>query len=694
MSKHGFYHRWGKRCVALLVCLSLLVQPFAAYADEIVAYSHDSEAVVREDFPQDTEEARAYVEDHRAPHVYEDGVIKIYNAAQLEKIGSGQPVTDTDDDADAFGEGTAVSENGTVVEYAMDGRYQLMNDIALDADALWQLPVGFTGTFVNEPCGDNATLYDPDKDTIYVYHSYQLQTIASKDGAKAPVMSKDALADQYGIGKLVYPDGSLGKVPPEEAQDYLTYSKEHRYVLSKQFTEATPTLQSAQYFAADQPKAKAGAKANAKAALTPEEIQLGGREHVGQVYTTLANEQYILIGNEQQLQAVGSGMQVTPMLFVRVTGGVLTSILGQEAKILPYYPGDADLNLSSITDDEMSKIKIDKTDIISSSKHNTDEFQYSAKNPNKLANADFANPDSLLEVVGGIVGGLLQGILGNLLGVNYEIVGLKGENSPNPSIGADIHKHIGKDDYEFTAFSELKGTYQNLRYDTDQNYIVFRNIDCTSIKNWQPIHLSGSMEGRLNMEPGVVPTIRNVTVNKTGDLDVEHDYGIGFFGSLRSDTVEGKKEPNTESSDKFDVTSVVVKDLRIDAINVNNQSSKVAPHSESLIADLLKLLGGLLGGLTDILLPQLEGTLKDLLTLRQTSDDIFATGSFVGVVKGNVHIENCTVTNAQVSSVKGLCGGFVGYSEGIEEYGPLSGALGKLVDVLSTLLNIIPGVGS
>lgn len=687
MSKHGFYQRWGKRCVALLVCLSLLVQPFAAYADEIVAYSHDREAVVREDLHQDIEEARACVEDHRAPHVYEDGVIKIYNAAQLEKIGSGQPVTDTDNEADAFGEGTVVSENGTVVEYAMDGRYQLMNDIALDATALWQLPVGFTGTFVNEPCGDNATLYDPDKDTIYVYHSYQLQTIVSKDGDKAPVMSKDALADQYGIGKLVYPDGSLGKVPPEEAQDYLTYSKEHRYVLSKQFTEATPTLQSAQYFEDKQPVSNAS-KANAKAALTPEEEQRGGRAHVGQVYTTIDNEKYILIGNEQQLQAVGSGMQVTPMLFVRVTGGLLATIFGKEAKILPYYPGDADLNLRGITDDEMSKIGIDKADILSSSKHNTDEFQYSVNHSNELANADFANHDSLLDVVGGIVGGLLQGILGNLLGVNYEIVGLKNENSPNPSIGADIHRHIvDKDDYEFTTFSELKGTYQNLRYDSDQNYIVFRNIDCTSIKNWQPIHLSGSMEGRLNMVEGAVPTIRNVTVNKTGDLDVEHDYGIGFFGSLRSDI----------DKDSFHPKKTSVKNLTIDEIAVTNESSKVAPHADSVIDGLLQLLGGLVGGVLELLTPvlgvPLGDIIKDLLTLRQNSEEIFATGSFAGVVKGNVHIENCHVTNAQVSSAKGMCGGFVGYSEGIEKYDGLSGILGTVVDILSGLLNIIPGVG-
>lgn len=671
MSKHGFYQRWGKRCVALLVCLSLLVQPFAAYADEIVAYSHDREAVVREDLHQDIEEARACVEDHRAPHVYEDGVIKIYNAAQLEKIGSGQPVTDTDDEVDAFGEGTVVSENGTVVEYAMDGRYQLMNDIALDATALWQLPVGFTGTFVNEPCGDNATLYDPDKDTIYVYHSYQLQTIVSKDGDKAPVMSKDALADQYGIGKLVYPDGSLGKVPPEEAQDYLTYSKEHRYVLSKQFTEATPTLQSAQYFAADQVKAKEASKATTNP-------QLGGREHIGQVYTTIDNEKYILIGNEQQLQAVGSGKHVTPMLFLRVEVSFLIGIF-KDITIIPYYPGDADFNLRNVDE---TKIK-DLNDI----EKDTKNFLYFQQDepPTDLMNADLENPN-LLEGVLDIVGGLLAGILEIVGGKDAELVGLKDENTDHPSIGKQA-AGLFRPEAEYTTHQELIDTYKDLKYDTDQNYIVFRDIDCTSIKNWQPIHLSGSMEGRLNMEEGTVPTIRNVTVNKTGDLDVEHDYGIGFFGSLRSDMDEKTFLPK----------KTVVKNLSIDGISVTNSSDKIAPHADSLIDGLLQILGGLVGGVLDLLTPILGVKLGDvitgLLTLRQNSEDIFATGSFVGSIKGNVHIENCTVKNAEVSSVKGMCGGFAGYSEGVEEYDGLSKLLGGTVKLLSALLNIIPGVG-
>lgn len=677
MSKHGFYQRWGKRCVALLVCLSLLVQPFAAYADEIVAYSHDREAVVREDLHQDIEEARAYVEEHCAPHVYEDGVIKIYNAAQLEKIGSGQPVTDTDDEVDAFGEGTVVSENGTVVEYAMDGRYQLMNDIALDADALWQLPVGFTGTFVNEPCGDNATLYDPDKDTIYVYHSYQLQTIASKDGDKAPVMSKDALADQYGIGKLVYPDGSLGTVPPEEAQDYLTYSKEHRYVLSKQFTEATPTLQSAQYFEADQ--SKAGARVNAKAALTPEEIQLGGREHIGQVYTTLTDdkgkeEKYILIGNEQQLQAVGSGKHVTPMLFVRVEVEFLIGLI-RKVVIVPYYPGDADFNLRNVDETKIKNLNDIEKD--------TKDFLYFQQEvpPTDLMNADLENPD-LLEGVLKIVGGLLSGILSIVAGADAELVGLKDENTDHPSIGKN-NAGLFHPETEYTTHQSLIKTYKDLKYDTDQNYIVFRDIDCQGV-DWKPIHLSGTMEGHLNMDATQRATIKNVKVHQTTPLDPEKDYGIGFFGSITSAMDESTLNPQR---------TVVVKNIAIDGIEVQNDATKVEQHASSVVEALLNLVAGIVGGLGNLLQLDLAKVLGDLLTLKQNSEDIFATGSFVGAIKGDVRIENCKVTHAQVSSVKGMCGGFVGYSEGVERYDGLSGVLGTVVKALAILLNVIPGVG-
>ena len=385
-----------------------------------------------------------------------------------------------------------------------------------------------------------------------------------------------------------------------------------------------------------------------------------------------------MIGNEQQLQAVGSGKHVTPMLFLRVEVSFLIGIF-KDITIIPYYPGDADFNLRNVDE---TKIK-DLNDI----EKDTKNFLYFQQDepPTDLMNADLENPN-LLEGVLDIVGGLLAGILEIVGGKDAELVGLKDENTDHPSIGKQA-AGLFRPEAEYTTHQELIDTYKDLKYDTDQNYIVFRDIDCTSIKNWQPIHLSGSMEGRLNMEEGTVPTIRNVTVNKTGDLDVEHDYGIGFFGSLRSDMDEKTFLPK----------KTVVKNLSIDGISVTNSSDKIAPHADSLIDGLLQILGGLVGGVLDLLTPILGVKLGDvitgLLTLRQNSEDIFATGSFVGSIKGNVHIENCTVKNAEVSSVKGMCGGFAGYSEGVEEYDGLSKLLGGTVKLLSALLNIIPGVG-
>ena len=123
----------------------------------------------------------------------------------------------------------------------------------------------------------------------------------------------------------------------------------------------------------------------------------------------------------------------------------------------------------------------------------------------------------------------------------------------------------------------------------------------------------------------------------------------------------------------------------------------------SLLTGVGSLLGGLLGGVEDILgalipIPGLENlnlgeTIKQLLTLKSDDPDTYATGSFAGRVTGNVKIENCQVTNASVSNITDMTGGFAGYTEGVEEYDGLSDILGSKVDFLSKLLNIIPGVG-
>lgn len=58
--------------------------------------------------------------------------------------------------------------------------------------------------------------------------------LAQEESENEPVMSLDYDAPQIGMGQLIYPDG--------EDQEYLTYSKSHKYVLSQKFNSDKPEL--------------------------------------------------------------------------------------------------------------------------------------------------------------------------------------------------------------------------------------------------------------------------------------------------------------------------------------------------------------------------------------------------------------------------------------------------------------------
>ena len=173
--------------------------------------------------------------------------------------------------------------------------------------------------------------------------------------------------------------------------------------------------------------------------------------------------------------------------------------------------------------------------------------------------------------------------------------------------------------------------------------------------SWMPIHLSGKMEGRLNMQQDAVPTIRNVKVEQSGLLNMKTTSGIGFFG-----TISNKLDENTLGS----AGTAVVKNIHLEQVDVNNMSTEVDNNIDSLVEGLLGLLGEVLGVVGDLLdgilsglLPilgnlKLGDVLRDLLTLKQKSPDLFATGSFAGRIVGDVHIENCTVDQASVTSAK------------------------------------------
>ena len=629
----------------------------------------ESSAQKEEKVEEGTSSPEQMVEPENVAELYENGIIKIYNFHQLQAIGTGNPVRTSDREEETFGTGTEVVNEGKIITYASDATYMLMNEIPLPSGEMWTLPDEFTGTFSGTPSED-AALYNKERDTVYVYNNYQLRLIASENSAEEPILSNDMIPEKVGIGQLLYKDGTLAGESPKEAQEYLTYSKEHNYVLSSSFTEQMPELLSEQYVQ-----------------TSADEVQKGGRDYIGQGYTTIEGEKYILIGNEQQLRAIGTDKSVTPMLFLRTEAKLLGIPLGH--KIVPYYPGDADFNMNSFLD-----TGIDYKDI----KKGSENFQYKQQNDEakkkELMNIDWGS-DTLLGEVVGIVGGLLGGILGELLG-SKELVGLKVDGS-TPSIGADDGGWLSG--AEYTSFSDLEREYKDLKYSSDANYIIFRNIDLQQGEysngeddSWTPIHFSGKMEGWLNMQPNVSPTIKNVHVEQTGKLNMETTSGIGFFG-----TISNKLDENTLGS----AGTAVVKNIHLEQVSVDNQSTEVDNNIDSLIEGVLSLLGGLVGGLLEglgKLFPiigdlELGEVIQNLLTLKQKSPDLFATGSFAGRIVGDVHVENCTVDQASVTSARGISGGFVGFTEGVEKYGVLPGLTGTAVKVLSALLNIIPGVG-
>lgn len=232
--------------------------------------------------PQDpASQEQTQEEPKNITEIYENGVIKIYNLRQLQSIGTGLAVRAYDMHEEQFGTGEEVLAKGQAITYSSDAAYMLMNEIALPSENIWTLPEGFTGTFAGTPAED-AVLYAKESDTVYVYNNYQLRLIASENSAEEPMMSSDMIPEKVGMGQLLYKDGTPAGESLDEAQEYLTYSKEHNYVLSPSFTEQMPELLSEQYVQ-----------------TSADEVQKGGRDYIGQSYTTIEGEKYILIGNEQ-----------------------------------------------------------------------------------------------------------------------------------------------------------------------------------------------------------------------------------------------------------------------------------------------------------------------------------------------------------------------------------------------------------
>ena len=418
--------------------------------------------------------------------------------------------------------------------------------------------------------------------------------------------------------------------------------------------------------------------------------QLDGRDYVGQTVKEINRTKYILIGNEQQLRAIGSGVQVHDVVYSYRPNNILG-----DSDFKTYYPGDADL------DAEVS-----------------------------------LHEDSVKEWGGS--GDAFEG------GVEYrgkKFCGVKANGAPDSDADANT----------------------GLYYTADADYIIFRDINLDiqvegepEDGSWTPLMFSGRMFGAdgsgqaqgdlgnllaslqdestsVDASTATAPTISNVKVNQTGKMDSRAHSGIGFFGTVSS---------NVDTTDiGHSAGTAAVSNIGLDHVSVTNSSTETE-STETLISGLTDLLGGLLGGvlsglsgtlsglfkLLDALLDWIPGVgdllgtilkglndvqvgalgglgnvLKGILDLRKDDPTTFATGAFAGRIVGDVDVNHCTVTDAEVenasapggadSAYVGMTGGFVGYMEGQAKYDGLSQILGDATDGLHALLNIIPGVG-
>ena len=611
---------------------------------------------------------------------YKDSKICIYNFEQLKQIGSDAYIYTGDNDG-KIGSGDVVKSEGTELKYGSDAQYILMNDIQMNSEQIWSVPDSFTGTITGTKVEENETptLYDKETDTIYIYNPYQLMVLAQEESETEPVMSMDYDAPQFGMGQMIYPDG--------EDQEYLTYSKSHNYVLSQKFNSDKPEL------VADQLTEKS---ANGVQWLDGEHAD--GRTKPGQLYVEVSGKKYILIGNESQLRAIGSNKSVTPRLYVYYSQGVVSGLLGRKPFYTPYYPGDADLGLDAVAAEgattHLSGFQ-QKPDTV---KGENSYLYYKDNGKYKLADVDLTSDDivtGLLKGVGGLLGTLLGGLTvgtGSLCGVNDQ----------------------GLPDNKTASLMKLKQEYGGLKYSSNANYIIFRDIDLSkdgvNSNNeddlWTPLMVSGDIVGaklsggetKLADENNILatgrPVISNVNVNQTEEMDGSKYIGIGFFGTITN-------EVNVNNIG-VSAGTVSVSNLELQNVNVQNNTNK-HKNTQTIISGLTSGLGWLVGGVVDLLVGvltfgnvnlNLKDTLSALLNARAKDPTIYATGAFAGRLVGDVSIENCDVTGeVSVSNINDRTGGFVGYTEGVTQYDGLSKALGITVNALSSLLNVIPGLG-
>lgn len=626
---------------------------------------------------------------------YVDGKICIYNYQQLLQIGTGAQMFSGDKDGN-IGEGDLVLADGTELTYATDASYCLMNDIPIDNENIWNFPSDFTGSITSSSERTGNTVYDSETDTIYVYNRYQLELMKGETSDSEPVMSEDYIAEKVGMGQVfTLEDGS-----------YLTYSKTHNYVLASSFTTETPELLAN----------KAGTEETTQDITSAYPSDYEGRNYFGQVVKKIGDKNYILIGNETQLRAIGTDTEVTEPIWrvyeTKEKNGLLyiwkPAADTQTYKTELYYPGDADIVKFNDTynwsgkelygnkkgehklgekDEQDGVLGIGATKryhyVSSTIQESADMTVTATESTASDSEAAYFEADETVKD---------RDLIDMTPAESEEVA--EPESDDIDAFTSDGDESDFTDDttpesitvdenktyiltYDTSKSSNTNMAGSGYKYSKDANYIIFRDIDLSKEgtnsngedDDWNPIdNYQGNMEGRKGMVEGQSITISHINISQANAVnqDNQAEYGIGFFRNLTT---------SYSTSLTISQNPITVKNITLSDVTVSTTTTKVKQNIS------------LIGGVLNLLLGNLSGLKPDPQSL--------ATGGFAGVVKGNIQIENCNVENLHgVSNANDRTGGFAGYVSGMTQYDLISNGLGGLVTTLTKILNLIPLLGA
>ena len=627
---------------ALFLALLLLMQilyPLSATADQ--TYSNEAAGYYSDaDTSGDDNAATVDLNESDLPPIAEDGFILIYNYSQLLLIGSDRPVTDTDSVESMIGAGSSSADGeGEAFVYSLGADYRIAADIRLPKHTVWQLPSGFTGRIV--PADDSAEheLYNCDTDTIYIYDRCQTATMALETADTEPVLSGDAEAYTFGMGELICLYGEDG--------GYLTYSGDHNYVISTAFDSGTVEV-----------PLSLRRKDTGLAGTGVQSPNSDGRDFAGQVVKTIDGTNYILIGNEEQLRAIGTDADVLSPVYEMDLSGTRYVVDTNNGSQGLLYGGDADLLQTQ------NGVKDYSFQVIGDTNSYTGHRRYYA-----------------------------------------------GVNQSTGQVYTD-GANVTSDKNSLTQSSWKTGE----KYSIDSNYIIFRDIDLGGQTDpWTPLMFTGAMYGAKSVSGEALwdgntitdstaitaasaanrPSISGVYVNQNSPLVVNEYIGVGFFATISNKT-------SAAGGSLVSAGTAIVKNLELHDVHVENNAT-TATVDTTLISTVLGGVGTVVGALLDALLTVLsvgamntntQDMLENLLNARTQDPTIFATGAFAGRIYGDVLVEDCLVSGTvTVSNVMDRTGGFVGYTEGAAQYSQLSNLLGAAVSGLASVLNIIPAVG-